>query len=158
MTDSHSDPMADTWDASDMVTDSGSDMHTDALSDPAEGDWLRKSAAAARLGISERMLERQLAAGKWPKRVAPDGRVEVQVPRTPAEGQREAERALVWVQRYQQQLEAQTAPLVARIEALARENGALQTHVQTLEQQLAAAQTTRPTSIWWPWRRRTAEA
>jgi hypothetical protein len=151
MTDAVSDTVSDAVKGSDSMTDLASDTSTDAGSD-LDGDWLRKSAAAARLGISERMLDRQLAAGKWPKRVTAEGRVEVQVPRPPAEGQREAERALVWVQRYQQQLEAQTAPLVARIEVLARENGALQTRVQTA----------RPTSpwraSWWPWRRHSVEA
>src|SRR4051812_14597400 len=93
-------------------SDSDSDPTSDTPSDPvSDADWLRK-AAAARLGISERMLDRQLAAGRWPKRLTPEGRVAVQVPRPPAEGQREAERALVLVERFQQQLEAQTAPLV----------------------------------------------
>src|SRR5205085_47219 len=82
--------------ASDTDSEPTSDMTSDHVSD---ADWLRKAAAAARLGISERMLDRQLAAGRWPKRVTPEGRVEVQVPRPPAEGQREAERALAAVLR-----------------------------------------------------------
>jgi hypothetical protein len=148
MTDRVSVLMSDAETTSDTVTDAASDGVSD-------GDWLRKSAAAARLGISERMLDRQLAAGRWPKRVTSEGRVEVQVPRPPAEGQREAERALVLVERFHQQLEAQTAPLVARIEALARENGVLQNQVQTLQAELAAVRTARLTrprwwARWWP--------
>jgi hypothetical protein len=145
-----SDPCAQ----SDTDSESASDTWSDVVSD---ADWLRKAAAAARLGISERMLDRQLAAGRWPKRLTPEGHVEVQVPRPPAEGQREAERALVLVERFQQQLEAQTAPLVARIEALARENGALQNQVQTLQAQLGAVPPAYPPRPWWArlawWRR-----
>src|SRR4051794_1923771 len=97
----------------DVVSDTSSDATSDQTSDSvSDGDWLRKAAAATRLGISERMLDRQVAAGKWPKRLTADGRVEVYVPRPPAEGQREVERALVLVERFQQQLEAQTTPLV----------------------------------------------
>jgi hypothetical protein len=131
---------------SDSESDVASDFSSEVVSD---GDWLRRTAAAARLGISERMLDRQLAAGRWSNRLTPDRHVEVQVPRPPAEGQREAERALVLVKRLQQQLEAQTAPLVARTEAPARENGALQNQVQTLHAQLAAVSTTGPTRSWW---------
>jgi hypothetical protein len=157
MTDQASGLVSDGEVMSDTASDRPSDTGSDTLSD---GDWLRKAAAAARLGISERALDRQLAAGKWPKRMTDDGRVEVYVARPPAEGQREAERALVLVERFQQQLEVQTGPLIARIEALARENGALQNRVQTLEAQLAASQTLRPTpattpwwATFWPWRR-----
>jgi hypothetical protein len=157
MADTMTEPLSDVLEASDIRTDPRSDSTTDTASDASPGDWLRKSAAAARLGISERMLDRQLAAGKWPRRTTPDGRVEVCVPRPRAESEQEAERALVWIERYQQQLEAQTAPLVARIEHLARENGALQAEVQALQAQLAAVQTARQTTApwwarWWPWR------
>ena len=154
MTDHASVLMSDPEVMSDIDSDTTSDAGSDAVSD---GDWLRKAAAVARLGISERMLDRQLAAGRWPKRVTPEGRVAVQVPRPAVEGQREAERALVLVERFRQQLEAQTAPLVARIEALARENGALQNQVQTLQAPLAPVPTASPTRSWWAallwWRR-----
>jgi hypothetical protein len=145
-----SDSCAQSYSESGATSDSSSEVVSD-------GDWLRRTAPAARLGISERMLDRQLAAGRWSNRLTPEGHVEVQLPRPPAEGQREAERALVLIKRFQQQLEAQTAPLVARTEAPARENGALQNQVQTLQAQLAAVPTTGPTRSWWAallwWRR-----
>jgi len=49
------------------------------------GEWLRRVDAAARLGISERTLDHRLAAGQLEKRVGPDGRVEICVPRTTAD-------------------------------------------------------------------------
>src|SRR4051794_38002504 len=111
--------------------------------DPTEdapGAWLPIPAAAHMLGVGERTVRRRIERGQLRRRVHQDGHVEVWVPMaapdgvspnvTDSDGQ---DHALVLVERYTELVAAHTAPLVARIEELARENGHLAERVRQLE-------------------------
>ena len=114
--------------------------------DGAPGSWLPIATAAHALGVGERTIRRRIERGQLKRRAHQDGHVEVWVPEGAADrasaemadtdGQ---ERALVLVERYTELAAAHTAPLVARIEELARENGHLAERVRQLEAEREAA-------------------
>ncbi len=129
-------------------------------SDDTPGSWLTIPAAAHALGVGERTIRRRIERGQLRRRAHQDGHVEVWVPLASPDGVSAEmadsdgqERALVLVERYTELVAAHTAPLVARIEELARENGHLAERVRQLEaereadRQMSAIMTDRPP--WW---------
>jgi len=128
------------------------------------GAWLPIPTAAHALGVGERTIRRRIERGQLARRAHQDGHVEVRVPRagTPGPSVAEAdgdgqERALALAERYTELVAAQTAPLVARVEELARENGQLAERVRQLEAERDAARhvsanmADRPAPRWRRW-------
>jgi septal ring factor EnvC (AmiA/AmiB activator) len=92
-----------------------------------QGEWLAPKDAAARLGVSERTLYRQLAAGRLRKRIGPDSRPLVLVPLTARQAasdsgrqaaEEQAERAVALLERANAMVAQQVAPLLAELSAM----------------------------------------
>ena len=111
--------------------------------------------------MGERTIRRRIERGQLKRRAHQDGHVEVWVPLAapPGLSADEAdtggqEQALLLVERYTELVAAHTAPLVARIEELARENGHLAERVRQLEAEREAARQVSATTTdmvppWW---------
>jgi hypothetical protein len=121
----------------------GDDSDTATTEAATGGEWISRRGAMRRLGISDRTLFRWAAQGKLTTRKRGDGQLEVWIPLTEgddtgtamAEG--ETERALALVDRLGELVARQTAPLVAEVSRLARENGELQERNAQLTQRIA---------------------
>lgn len=128
------------------------------------GEWFSPSVAAARLGISQRTLDRRIAAGKLRRRVRPNGNTQVWLPvadsasvadrsadRMADDGsQDQAERALALVERVNLAVTQQVQPLIELVERQQRtiadqaeELGTLKVELRLVREQLASS--TRPT-------------
>jgi hypothetical protein len=77
----------------------------------APGSWVLKAAAAAQMGVSERTIDRRIAAGKLQSRHGPSGAVEVFVSHS-----------------------SPIIELVSELRALAEENARLKARIAELEQ------------------------
>jgi hypothetical protein len=121
-----------------LVTEQGNGHTDEAVRDsespelgPETGEWCRKPEAATRLGISERMVEKRIAAGRLRKRVRIDGVTEVLVPRSSEDVS--VQKAIELVERFNGQLSSTISPLVQTIRAQAEEIGRLKGRIEELE-------------------------
>jgi hypothetical protein len=126
------------------------------------GEWLGLPAAMARLGISERTLRRQLAAGKFQQRRRLDGRIEVLIPQAGRQASpgnapdidtqaEQLERGLALVDRFNTAIAEQLSTLAGqlneagrrlemtnqRIAELSEENGYLRAKLEDAERRLS---------------------
>ena len=118
------------------------------------GAWQTLREAQRRLGLSESTLRRRIASGKLPRRLRPDGRLEVFLPLTadlvaPSEplaaGPDQLERQLELLDKFGEMLRGLLEPLQhdlrearALVERLALENGMLIRENALLKERLAA--------------------
>jgi hypothetical protein len=105
------------------------------------GEWVRKSEAASRLGVSERTIENRVAAGKLAKRFRNDGTVEILVPKTTEDDR--TEKALFLVERFNQSVASQLVPvleqnreLITKVTAQAETIGELRKETQMLREKV----------------------
>jgi hypothetical protein len=102
------------------------DETADNDSQQTPGEWLAPSVAAARLGVSQRTLDRRIASGKVTRRIRPNGTTQVWLPLSAVptvtdemaanDGQEQAERALALVERVNLAVNEQVRPLIDLVE------------------------------------------
>ncbi len=125
-------------------------MHETSEARPSEGseettEWLRKSEAAVRLGISERTLDKRVVAGRYPKRqTRAGGPVEIAVPKG------EGELRALGVELVVATLAREVRPLTELIDRQAAEIADLAGQVAVLTYQLEVA-SHRPRPWWRLW-------